>query len=98
MMAEILTESKLTDEKRLLEILEMLKSRLLMRFQSAGHTTAVFTGHGLCVSVGQIKRSDRRHRILPGRFPGSQITMKKKKKIWSGSLALWQNGCSARTI
>lgn len=41
MMAEILTESKLTDEKRLLEILEMLKSRLLMRFQSAGHTTAV---------------------------------------------------------
>ena len=40
MMAEILTESKLTDEKRLLEILEMLKSRLLMRFQSAGHTTA----------------------------------------------------------
>ena len=41
MMGEILTESKLEDEKRLLEILQMLKSRLLMRFQSAGHTTAV---------------------------------------------------------
>ena len=57
MMAEILTESKLTDEKRLLEILEMLKSRLLMRFQSAGHTTAVLRAMGLCVSVGQIKKT-----------------------------------------
>ncbi len=41
MIGEILTESKLSDDQRLLEILEMTKSRLLMRFQSAGHTTAV---------------------------------------------------------
>lgn len=40
MMREILTESKLDDEKRLKEILSMSKSRLQMRFQSAGHTTA----------------------------------------------------------
>lgn len=40
MIAEILTESKLGDTKRLKEILSMLKSRLLMRFQSSGHTTA----------------------------------------------------------
>ncbi len=40
MMLEILTESKLDDEKRLKEILSMSKSRLQMRFQSAGHTTA----------------------------------------------------------
>lgn len=40
MMGEILTESKLDDTKRLKEILSMLKSRLLMKFQSAGHTTA----------------------------------------------------------
>ena len=40
MMAEILTQSKLEDEKRLKEILAMLKSRLLMKFQSSGHTTA----------------------------------------------------------
>lgn len=40
MMEEILTESKLGDTKRLKEILAMLKSRLLMKFQSAGHTTA----------------------------------------------------------
>ena len=40
MMQEILTQSKLDDEKRLREILAMTKSRLQMRFQSAGHVTA----------------------------------------------------------
>ena len=40
MMAEILTASKLDDTKRIREILAMLKSRLLMKFQSSGHTTA----------------------------------------------------------
>ena len=40
MMREILTRSKLEDTKRIREILDMLKSRLLMRFQSSGHTTA----------------------------------------------------------
>ena len=40
MMAEILTESKLEDTKRIKEILAMLKSRLLMKFQSSGHSTA----------------------------------------------------------
>lgn len=40
MMGEILTASKLSDTKRLKEILAMVKSRLLMRFQSSGHTTA----------------------------------------------------------
>lgn len=40
MMQEILTTSKLDDEKRLKEILAMSKSRLQMRFQSAGHVTA----------------------------------------------------------
>lgn len=40
MMSEILTSSKLSDTKRLKEILAMVKSRLLMRFQSSGHTTA----------------------------------------------------------
>ena len=40
MMREILTQSKLDDEKRLKEILAMTKSRLQMHFQSAGHVTA----------------------------------------------------------
>ena len=40
MMQEILTKSKLDDEKRLKEILATAKSRLQMRFQSAGHVTA----------------------------------------------------------
>ena len=41
MMREILMESKLGDEKRLKEILSMLKTRLQTSFLSAGHTTAV---------------------------------------------------------
>lgn len=41
MIREILMESKLEDEKRLKEILDTLKSRLQMRFQSSGHLTAV---------------------------------------------------------
>ena len=40
MIGEILAESKLEDTKRVKEILAMLKSRLLMKFQSSGHTTA----------------------------------------------------------
>ena len=40
MMREILMESDLGDEKRLKEILAMLKSRLKMSFLSSGHTTA----------------------------------------------------------
>lgn len=40
MMREILMESRLDDEKRLREILAMLKSRLQMSFLSSGHTTA----------------------------------------------------------
>lgn len=40
MMQEILMESKLDDEKRLKEILAMAKSRMQMRFQSSGHSTA----------------------------------------------------------
>lgn len=40
MMREILMESKLEDEKRLKEILALLKSRLQMHFLSSGHTTS----------------------------------------------------------
>ena len=40
MMREIMIESKLEDEKRLKEILGIVKSRLQMGFQSSGHTTA----------------------------------------------------------
>lgn len=40
MMEEILTASRLEDTKRIKEILAMVKSRLFMRFQSAGHQTA----------------------------------------------------------
>ena len=40
MMGKILTASKLNDTKRIKEILAMTKSRLSMKFQSSGHTTA----------------------------------------------------------
>lgn len=41
MMEEILMRSVLTDEKRIKEILDMLKSRFQMKFLSAGHSSAV---------------------------------------------------------
>ena len=41
MMEEILMRSHLGDEKRLKEIIDMLKSRLQMKFLSAGHSSAV---------------------------------------------------------
>lgn len=40
MMEEIMNHSKFDDDKRLKEILSMARSRMQMRFQSAGHVTA----------------------------------------------------------
>ena len=40
MIQEVILESKLEDEKRLLEIIRLLKSRLQMAFMSSGHSTA----------------------------------------------------------
>lgn len=58
MMREILMESKLGDEKRLKEILSMLKTRLQTSFLSAGHTTAVLRSLSYTSPIA-------RFRILP---------------------------------
>lgn len=55
MMQEILTESKLDDEKRLKEILSMTKSRLQMRFTSAGHTTAALRALSYASPLSKLK-------------------------------------------
>lgn len=55
MMREILMESKLEDEKRLKEILSMLKSRLQMSFQSAGHTTAALRAQSYASPISKFK-------------------------------------------
>ena len=55
MMQEILTESKLTDERRLKEILSMAKSRLQMRFQSSGHTTAALRAMSYASPLSKLK-------------------------------------------
>lgn len=55
MMQEILTCSKLDDEKRLLEILSMLKSRLQMKFQSSGHVTAVLRAASYASPLSRFK-------------------------------------------
>ncbi len=55
MMQEILTESKLEDEKRLKEILSMLKSRLQMSFQSSGHTTAALRALSYSSPISKFK-------------------------------------------
>lgn len=55
MMREILMESKLDDEKRLKEILSMLKSRLQMSFQSSGHTTAALRAQSYASPISKFK-------------------------------------------
>lgn len=55
MMGEILTESKLNDEKRLKEILAMSKSRLQMRFQSSGHATAALRAMSYFSPISKLK-------------------------------------------
>ena len=55
MMGEILTASKLDDEKRLLEILMMLKSRLFMKFTSAGHSTAALRALSYASPAAKLK-------------------------------------------
>ena len=55
MMREILTESKLGDEKRLKEILAMSKSRLQMRFQSSGHATAALRAMSYFSPISKLK-------------------------------------------
>ncbi len=55
MMQEILMESKLDDEKRLKEILAMLKSRLQMSFQSSGHTTAALRALSYSSPISKFK-------------------------------------------
>lgn len=55
MMREILMESKLDDGKRIREILAMLKSRLLMKFQSSGHVTAVLRAQSYASPAAKVK-------------------------------------------
>ena len=55
MMREILMESKLDDGKRIREILAMLKSRLLMKFQSSGHVTAVLRAQSYASPSAKLK-------------------------------------------
>ena len=55
MMREILMESRLDDEKRLKEILSMLKSRLQMSFLSAGHTTAALRAMSYTSPIAKFK-------------------------------------------
>ena len=55
MMREILMESKLDDEKRLKEILAMLRSRLQMSFLSSGHTTAALRALSYTSPIAKFK-------------------------------------------
>ena len=55
MIGEILAESKLEDTKRVKEILAMLKSRLLMKFQSSGHTTAALRAMSYATPSAKLK-------------------------------------------
>lgn len=55
MANEILTKSKLDDEKRLKEILSMTKSRLQMKFLSSGHAIAALRGLSYTSPLSKLK-------------------------------------------
>lgn len=55
MMQEIVTQSKLDDEKRLKEILAMSKSRLQMRFQSSGHSASALRAMAYVSPLSKMK-------------------------------------------
>lgn len=55
MMQEILTCSKLDDEKRLKEIIAMTKSRLQMRFLSAGHSASALRAMSYQSPISRLK-------------------------------------------
>ncbi len=55
MMQEILTKSKLDDEKRLKEILAMATSRMQMRFQSSGHSASVLRAMSYVSPLSKMK-------------------------------------------
>ncbi len=55
MIEEILMRSKLSDEKRLMEILDMTKSRLQMKFQSSGHVTAAVRALSYAAPMSRFK-------------------------------------------
>ena len=55
MMQEILMKTIFTDEKRLLELLDMLKSRLQMRVQSSGHTVAALRAASYTSTLSKCK-------------------------------------------
>ncbi|MDL2296184.1 insulinase family protein [Lachnospiraceae bacterium OttesenSCG-928-E19] len=55
MMEEILVKSQFTDEKRLGEILDQIKSKMQMRFQSAGHTTAILRAQSYASPMSKLK-------------------------------------------
>ncbi|MCP1102753.1 Zn-dependent M16 (insulinase) family peptidase [Aequitasia blattaphilus] len=55
MVKEILLHSNLEDEKRIKEIISMSTSRLLMKFQQAGHSTAVSRASSYSSVIGKYK-------------------------------------------
>ena len=55
MMMEILTTSKLEDEKRLKEIIAMNVSRLQMKFLSSGHVVAAMRAMSYCSPISKFK-------------------------------------------
>ncbi len=54
MISEILFTSNFSDEKRLYEILAMLKSRLQMSMTSSGHSTAVLRAMSYCSETAKL--------------------------------------------
>ena len=97
MMGEILTASKLNDTARIREILAMLKSRLLMKFQSSGHTTAALRALSYASPSAKLKDYDKRNRILSD-SGGDRRTFERKRKLFPRNFKIWQDRFSGQII
>jgi DNA gyrase/topoisomerase IV subunit B len=88
MMKEILTASKLDDEKRLKEILSMTKTRLQDRFLSAGHSAAALRAMSYKSPISKFKDTTNGIEYYQNIREMEEHFDEKKEEIISGLKAL----------
>ena len=88
MMKEILTASKLDDEKRLKEILSMTKTRLQDRFLSAGHSAAALRAMSYKSPISKFKDATNGIEYYQNIREMEEHFDEKKEEIISGLKAL----------
>ena len=98
MMGEILTASKLNDTARIREILAMLKSRLLMKFQSSGHTTAALRALSYASPSAKLKDMTNGIEFYQTVAEIEELLKRKKGSSFPRNFKIWQDRFSGQII